>query len=475
MKSKILFPIITLLIVAGTIITISSCSDMFKNPLEDKDTGEDITLLIVDMNFIETHVIIYLEDFATGELIENEELDVEFTGESVSNIITFTGEKPDVFTTEIGILEVGCDPNYKVSKTNPFEFTISASNDNYISIPTFVSYTVDGKKNVVLKLINIGNQFKSTGTGFDEPFDLVSDPAGSLYFWGDVRSVPTGTGYQYLNMYYSSPASIISENISDPILYPDYGMYTFSHTPPNIPLKSIVATGDGLYLCTTVLRSNLEKCPEGLTINISEVNGNVGTGQFGYEITFSDGYVQSGLLTSTFPSTHLIEQIYYPVDDKSFKIEIFGDAQYTMSPAQNRIDPCGSVDFVATPIDGLRYYKFVTRYKCPDTAVSFALSIQGQYRLKGTQNSWTTFSFDEGTCYLWLMNNQEYDFRASFDSEWTTYSLPTNPADIDTYVRGNQSDDFSVNSLVITDTPALITVNADLTLGGEVCEALNKI
>ena len=54
-------------IVLMTIVLFPACEDYFVNPLKDKDTGEDINLLIVDFNFFKTRMTYNITDAKTGE------------------------------------------------------------------------------------------------------------------------------------------------------------------------------------------------------------------------------------------------------------------------------------------------------------------------------------------------------------------------------------------------------------------------
>ena len=91
MKKIIIYPIVALFLLAASVFTFVSCEDFLADPLVDKDTGEDLTMLLVDMNFIKTKLAIYLEDYDTGEAIEGPEIEIFIGGESASNLINFAG------------------------------------------------------------------------------------------------------------------------------------------------------------------------------------------------------------------------------------------------------------------------------------------------------------------------------------------------------------------------------------------------
>ena len=104
-----------LILVLSLLLATTACEDLFKNPLKDKNTGDDITLLILDRNFISTKLLLKFVDAKTDEPFENEAIEIQLWGDNANRLITYSGEKPEVFTTDIGFLELGYDPNFVVS------------------------------------------------------------------------------------------------------------------------------------------------------------------------------------------------------------------------------------------------------------------------------------------------------------------------------------------------------------------------
>mgnify|MGYP000704678442 CR=1 FL=1 len=54
------------------LVALTSCESYTRNPLNDKETDENIKLLIVDFNFITTKLAIHLQDITSGESIVGE-------------------------------------------------------------------------------------------------------------------------------------------------------------------------------------------------------------------------------------------------------------------------------------------------------------------------------------------------------------------------------------------------------------------
>lgn len=501
MKKIIIYPVVAVFLIAASIFTFLSCEDMFSDPLVDKDTGDDMTFLLVDMNFIKTKIAIYLEDFDTGESIEGDEIEIFIGGEYASNLINFAGEKPENFKTSSGFLELGYDPNYSVTEDTPLNLNFIAYGDNYFSIPESYTFTTEGTKVVTLRLINFGNQLKS-GNGFDEPFDieLVGNPDQLRH---NIQVDGFYGKFTRYNVYMvQANGQIVCNNIEDPVIYPEYGVLWYSlinwqrgninedhadyvegppienQRPYALPTTSYEAQPLDIVI-TVAENSEKIKCETGLTINIVGQHGITGSGLFDYKIEFQDQADLTGKIqVDGFPHTELIGPFYY--QNPNAHVGLTGDAQYKMFHGNDDTwpkyvdDPCGAeVTFTAAPLSDLTTYKLITKYYCSNTpTVGIALSIGGQFRKTGDTGDWTSFSFSEGVCEIQLKKNADYDFRVSVDGEWKEYTLPTDPSVIQAFLNANESEDFTVKSLTITETPTLITINAEVELDESICNII---
>lgn len=136
---------------AGFLLLISfiltSCEDTFRNPMKDKETGEDINLLIVDFNFFKTHLTINLLDANTQERISVPGT-ISFSGKNGNDIVNYSGNRKSVYQLTEGQLELTADPNVKPSSSQPFEFSVSASAGGYNSLSKTVSFRSEGKKTI---------------------------------------------------------------------------------------------------------------------------------------------------------------------------------------------------------------------------------------------------------------------------------------------------------------------------------------
>ena len=465
----------------ASLVILASCSGLFRDPLTDKETGGKLTVLLMDRNFIRTTITVRLEDFATGASLEGEAVEVRFSGADASGLITFSGNRATTFSTSSGFVEAGYDPNVKLDAANPLDITVFAISQHYISAPQFVSYTQEGIKNLVIRMIRKASGKSATTGGFSEPYDLTFNgvrQSTELSFISDISSLPTGTDWSYLNLYESKAAGTMAcNNLRDAIFYNDYGAYLVlmsgtSLMPPSTPTKgALLQAGDFVY--TAVLKSGIEKCGTGLTVHVGRSDGLPGTGVFNYVITFSNGDVQTGQVTCSFPSDNLIEPVYYPGADAAVTVDLSGDMQYDMSAPVYLLDPCGATaDFTATPKSSLMAYKFITRYTCPDSPVGMGLSVAGEFRRTGTSDPWTSFEFTEGICTLLLQANADYDFRVNIDGEYHNYMLPTDITRVESYLNEHQNEDYQMVSLSIVPTETLITISADVQFSQGICDKL---
>ncbi len=485
MISKLNFRKIIYLGILVLFTGLTGCKDMFKDPLVDKKTGDKVTLLLLDRSFINTKLSISLVDANTQLPIESESVSVSFSGADAANLITFGGYKQTTFHTGSGYIEVGYDPNADFGAQNPLELTIMASSQNYISAPQFLSYTTEGIKNLVIKMVP-KTSLKSAKLGsYTEPYDISYNghvQSTDLVYVADFSGFPTGTAWSYLNLYTTnSNGNLLCNNLKDNVLYADYGVYYFreangvSLMPPSLPIKnSSFQKGD--YVYSAILNSGMSKCDNGLTIHIERNDNSGGSGVFDYLMTFSDGSTKTGQISCTFPSDNLIEQIYYPSANPAVKVELLGDAQYDFSQAVNLTSPCGAkANFTATPKSNLKTFKMITRYSCPENSIGLGLTIIGEFRLKGSTDKWTPFKFVEGVCELQLVANADYDFRVNIDSEYYNYILPTNPDKVKTYLEDNSSPDFKFRNLSILSTDAGVTISTDVQFSNSICDIINNM
>ena len=159
MKRKIV-NLFQILAITAMVFTSNSCSDLFNDPLKDKDTGEDINLLLVDLNFFDTKVTFKFEDYDTGELLTDYDISVALAGNNTDKFVSLFGEKKEEYETSSGILELYLDPAYTFTN-EPIQLDVFANADPaYLSAPTSFEISSAGERTIVVKMINWDNSEK---------------------------------------------------------------------------------------------------------------------------------------------------------------------------------------------------------------------------------------------------------------------------------------------------------------------------
>ena len=164
-------------IVLTIAILFQACDDYFTNPLKDKDTGEDINLLIVDFNFFKTRMTYKITDAKTGEII-NSEAKIKFTGKNANDIVNYAGEKNQEYKSSVGQLELTTDPNVAISANSPFEFAVTVEVKGYNTLNKTISVQSEGIKTYELALSRVADQKETELTG-----ETDSDVDTVFYFY----------------------------------------------------------------------------------------------------------------------------------------------------------------------------------------------------------------------------------------------------------------------------------------------------
>lgn len=136
---------------------LSGCSKYLDNPLKDRETGDDINLLLLDFNFFDTRISVKITDAKDGSLI-NTPVTVRFSGENGNDIVTFSGDKRPEFLTTQGQLEVTVDPNVAISENSPFKFAVTAEAEGYNVLSKGFQFQSEGNKTVELILSKIADE-----------------------------------------------------------------------------------------------------------------------------------------------------------------------------------------------------------------------------------------------------------------------------------------------------------------------------
>lgn len=162
MKKIVFKPIMMLAVMFIMLFASFSCDDLLNNPLKDKETGEDIPLLLVDINFFKTSFTVNLIDESTGDILETEAR-IWVSGPDSSCVINFAGERKTAtndegitevsYTTKVGSVELTCDPNVKPTDADPINLTfwadqIGGKTSKYEANSIDVQYSTEGQKTI---------------------------------------------------------------------------------------------------------------------------------------------------------------------------------------------------------------------------------------------------------------------------------------------------------------------------------------
>ena len=177
MKTNI-FKYKKLLFSLALVLTFLGCGEMLDNPLKDKETGEDINLLIVDFNIFTTRMTYKLIDVTSSEQI-TEEARVWFTGTNGNDVVTFAGEKETEHITSQGQLELTVDPYVDFSANSPLDFTVNVEVDGYQTYAQNIQINLEGKKTFELYLSPISGGDSETINGEEDRDSFVFSVFGA--------------------------------------------------------------------------------------------------------------------------------------------------------------------------------------------------------------------------------------------------------------------------------------------------------
>lgn len=168
---RILYKAFGLSAIFMQIFAMVSCNDLFTNPLKDKETGEDITLLLLDPNFFTTTFSVSVIDAETKEQISlNSKIYVG--DENGYDVVDYTGQKGEMveftigqdyketfykFNTSSGMLELALDPIYEPTEQSPVTISFKAEVEGYVSTTTFEKISSSGTKTVFIEMLKKPN------------------------------------------------------------------------------------------------------------------------------------------------------------------------------------------------------------------------------------------------------------------------------------------------------------------------------
>ncbi len=254
MKNKITINLARYLLAFLFIFSFSGCGEYLQNPLIDKETGDDINLLLVDFNFFKTRITYKIKDASNGSLITSDAT-VKFYGKNANDIVTFSGEKKPEFFTNEGLLELTVDPNVVITENSPLQFSVTVNINGYNELVKGIQIKSEGLKSYELFLSKVVNEEETDLTGDiefegnDTIFNFFASQTGfksaqveekscevkysvtitDLKKFTDINNqLLFSSSTEIMNAYYSDPENFIISTVS-----------TFSEYEPEIDVANL--------------------------------------------------------------------------------------------------------------------------------------------------------------------------------------------------------------------------------------------
>jgi len=518
------------------IITFSGCSEYLNNPLIDKETGEDLNLLIIDFNFFSTSMTYKFIDAADGSLI-TQEANISFSGLNKNDIITFAGEKKDGFQTSMGQLELTIDPNVLISENTPFEFAINVNIDGYNSLSKGIQIQNEGKKTYELYLSKINNDEETDVIG-DINFSLIKSAVQSssslLKSAGDedkhytisfsvnaadLLQFEDENGKMFLNI--DEIKEAYNNSILESIPFIVFKLISSFDFVPGIELvnidgvnrsvlfqiletglvnrvlilgEEVVKLNDGKILISSnytgdnlpaifgftefesgswnILGSEIvqDELKQSFTLanviedSVCETGGNISfhsnmISSFSIDADLYDlnnNYVTTMNFKGNFPETFLLENIPQMPLIAKFRNN---NPAFAPIPSIEIEDFCsGNFEVEVSKSEDYIEYQIVLKALCEDNPdIAIAPTYNAEIRLKNSDDLWQGITMTGGVANVLGMQNQEYELRLLWDSEWE-YSTYFTKFDADGNYLGPVEEGASVVSKILEDRRIQISV-----------------
>lgn len=488
------------------LVGITSCQDLFNNPLQDNETGEDLTLFLFDLNFYDTELVFEFVDYETGEVLDDTDVKTYFIGEGARSIVTLFGGINTEYDVSAGYLELYLDPNFELSASNPLDFEVLAYTDTHISLDTKVEITELGEKVIVVELVNLysdyGALYKSANAYNDvEPFDVNYSDTDNL-----IKVIPlnkTSGNKTVYNRYLYQTSEMTPEQItmkklceklsSDSEQYATYNCAALESSSEAITVSASniadenlysewgfadktkeESISEGEYLDSYATRSGLLKCESGLRIKINKSdNTTTGNGSFDYIITYDDGSELTGCISGSFEDLSttgvLVEPLYYNADNPAVTVELKDNNQYAISNAVDLSSPCeATAEFTASMKNGLVSYTF--NIVCSCDIMGLAYSGFGRYRVIDTDD-YETFRVTTGGFSLSMDTDEEYELSVLVDDEY--YYIEIDTGDLENCLLSKNVDGNYISEVTITgDDVSGYVVDVDVQISDKLCDRI---
>lgn len=212
---------------------------MFNDPTKDEETGEDFNFLIVDFNFFTTRLSFNLINSETNTTI-TKDAKIWFTGDNSNDIVNYSGEKNEEYTTSQGQLELTIDPNVTISESSLFNFAVNVEINGYEKLTQGIQISSEGIKTFDLLLTPESGEEETT-PGEDDGDGIIFGQSSNL------KSTKEDDSYQI--SYFISWANIVKcldENNNTIFSSIDEAKTTYNNDPDNFVSITTSKTTDYL-------------------------------------------------------------------------------------------------------------------------------------------------------------------------------------------------------------------------------------
>jgi len=455
----------------------TGCKDLFTNPFNDKETGEKITFLMLDMNVFETKLTFHIKDKSNGNYVTGTEVQLFLSGEDSDKVVNYEGKKNTTFTTSSGRVELALDPQFEFSESNPFNCTVNVGLEDQsgFAFPSEVTITQIGQYDFTIELFtNLG--FKSLQNPGNEPFDILFNNALIGNEWNYNSLIYQQNGKTYYGIMSPLSKSVTGTLSADhftgsSVLINNWGIEGFIWGKEAFQLSRSIQlnySGSNSTWYPVTQSNNMVQCLSGINFNLNESNGRNGTGNIDYSLWINNEEINKGMIVfSQLPLKINTGAFYYPSALNSIVVKFKGDAQYNIEPAETNLNNfCGSeFALTAKPKEGLKLYQISVAAFCPGSLFGAAPSMGGEFKRKEINEAWTQFKFNGGTCNLWLAPNQTYTVKGYFNEETATIEVPTDLTKIEEAKRNILEDMPQIKSveIAVNENGDDIHINISLT------------
>ena len=487
MKKVVLNKIKIFALVFTSLFMLPACEDML-NSLTDKDTGEDMTLLLLDLNFFETRFTLHFIDRQTGEHITDRPIRVHLLGEHAHYIVDFEGFRNDSYTVNNGRLRLNVDPEFEVSSSNPLDFEVIAIDDErtYVAPPTEVFISTKGFHNRNIRFVNLGSMKAHTKASGKEPFDMLfngvligseNDPDWRIHKVSFLQEELSF--HRYFSTWQTEPGVLSTDNFTgDPNLIERWGFtgYYTEWLPNSINVSTFkvmnpneVQVPPGAHYVeffTVTEPKGTTKCNEGINIQVNGAAGQSGSAEFKYTLLINEEVVSEERMTiSSLPATINTGRFYYPVDASNVVMRFEGDGQFEVSPSEIVLSgPCNqTVQITATRKSGLVPHQLIAQFQCAENNYAVSPTVDAKFRIQGSSEPWTHFTLFEGNATVMLKPGETYTVAAEFGNREATFDIPTDVNKIDEVIARALSEYTqlsNISSSVETKSDGTVVVRA---------------